>query len=63
MDVEITVDLFHVSFGIVNQLRKDLTCHWGQQNHSYSPIWASEREGNPPLQLPGRLLDTAMINQ
>ena len=42
MDVEITVDLFHVSFGIVNQLRKDLTCHWGQQNHSYSPIWASE---------------------
>ena len=51
MDVEITVDLFHVSFGIINQLRnrKDLTCHWGQQNHSYSPIWASERV--LPLQL------------
>ena len=45
MDVKIADDLFHVSFGIIRQLRKDLPCHWGQQIHSYSPIkiYASER--------------------
>ena len=43
MDVEMADDLFHVSFGTIRQLRKDLPCHWDQQIHSYSPIWASER--------------------
>ena len=43
MDVEIADDLFHVSFGIIRQLGKDLSCHWSQHNHSDSPIWTSER--------------------
>ena len=48
MDVYVTDDLFPVSFGIIRQLRNDLPCHWGQQNHSYSPIWASERVRTSP---------------
>ena len=47
MDVEIAVDLFHVSFGIMRQLRKDLPWQWGQHNHSYSPILPFVREGFP----------------
>ena len=32
MEVEIADDLFHVSFGIIRQLGKDLPHHWTQQN-------------------------------
>ena len=59
MDVKITVDLFHVSFGIIGQLGKDLIWHWSQQNHSDPPIWTSER--GLPLQLVWGLQDGAMI--
>ena len=62
MDVEITDDLFHVSFGILGQLGKDLPSHGSHQNHSDSPIWTSER-GLLILQLVWGLQDGAMINQ
>ena len=48
MDVETTDGLFHVSFGIMRQLGKDLPSQWSHQNHSDSPIWmTSVREGFP----------------
>ena len=64
MDVDIADDLFHVSFGIIRQLGKDLIWYWSQQNHSHSPVLTSER--GLPLQLQlvvWGLQDGAMINQ
>ena len=43
MVMEITVDSFHVSFGIIGQLWKVFQSLSGQQNHLCSPIWASGR--------------------
>ena len=64
MDVEMADDLFHVSFGIIRQLRKDLPCHWGQHIHSYSPIiWASERGGFLSTAAYRLVLDGVKINQ
>ena len=64
MEMEITVDLFHVSFGIMRQLFKDLPRLWSQQNHSNSPIWASsESERGLLLEVARELLDSVMMKQ
>ena len=47
MDVEITDDLFHVSFGIIRQLGKDLPHHWSHQNHPQTHQSGLLREGFP----------------
>ena len=61
MDVKITDDLFHVSFGTLRQVGKDFKVYQSHQNHPYSPIWTSEI--GRPLQLAWELQDGVMINQ
>ena len=53
--------LFHVSLGIIGQLGKGSPCLWVQQNHSYPPIWASDRW--LPLQLARGLLYSVLMKQ
>ena len=45
MDVEITDDLFHVSFGIIRQLGKDLLWHYGANRTTQTHQYTLLREG------------------
>ena len=61
MEMEMTDDLFHVSFGIMRQVFKDLPSPWGQQKHSNSQIWASETVCLP--EVASKLLDGVVMKQ
>ena len=57
MEMEITDDLFHVSFGIMRQVFKDLPSLWGHQNHPNSPIHVSI------VEVSSELLDSVVMKQ
>ena len=65
MDVEIADDSFHVSFGMIGQLGRDLIWHWSQHSHSDTHQSGLLREGFPYLHTAGlgATADGAMINQ
>ena len=49
MDVEIADDLFHVSFGIIRQLGKDLLWHYGANRTTQTHQYTLLREGLVPF--------------